>query len=179
VLAEDKGGNNHCKTWAIHESYPDLALNDCECQGISNTKQCSSWTSLLSTRFRVVHHCNPGGWCMAYLLQFCGLSDPLQLFYLEQRSAAAVVEPEQGPAFAGFRPFQLDDLLAWSLETARRRGWDSEQIQRTVLDVWIDRADVIRQWQARLRVEPSDRLLVAALGSRGDWRQRCEALLHA
>ena len=116
---------------------------------------------------------------MAYLLQFCGLSDPLQLFYLEQRSAAAAIEPEQGPAFAGFRPFQLDDLLAWSLETARQRHWDSEQIQRTVLDVWLDRADVIRQWQARLRVEPSDRLLVAALGSRGDWRQRCEALLQA
>jgi hypothetical protein len=112
---------------------------------------------------------------MTYLLQFCGLSDPLELFYLEQRSAAAAVEPERGPAFAGFRPVQLDDLLAWSLETAR----DSEQIQRTVLDVWLDRADVIRQWQARLRVEPSDRLLVAALGSRGDWRQRCEALLQA
>ncbi len=116
---------------------------------------------------------------MAYLLQFCGLSDPLQLFYLEQRSAAAANEPEQGPAFAGFRPFQLDDLLGWSLETARQRHWDSEQIQRTVLDVWMDRADVIRQWQARLRVEPSDRLLVAALGSRGDWRQRCETLLQA
>ena len=114
---------------------------------------------------------------MAYLLQFCGLSDPLQLFYLEQRSVSDTVE--QGPAFAGFRPFQLDDLLGWALETARQRHWDSEQIQRTVLDVWIDRADVIRQWQARLRVEPSDRLLVAALGSRGDWRQRCEALLQA
>ncbi|MEB3361267.1 MAG: hypothetical protein VKI42_03970 [Synechococcaceae cyanobacterium] len=114
---------------------------------------------------------------MAYLLQFCGLSDPLQLFYLEQRSVSDTAE--QGPAFAGFRPFQLDDLLGWALETARQRHWDSEQIQRTVLDVWIDRADVIRQWQARLRVEPSDRLLVAALGSRGDWRQRCEALLQA
>ena len=112
---------------------------------------------------------------MTYLLQFCGLSDPLQLFYLEQRSAA----DHPGPAFAGFRPFQLDDLLTWALETANQRHWDGDQIQRTVLDVWMDRADVIRQWQARLRLEPSDRLLVTALGSRRDWRQRCETLLQA
>lgn len=115
---------------------------------------------------------------MTYLLQFCGLSDPLQLFYLEQRRGAGCGE-DDGPVFAGFRPFQLDDLLAWSLETARSRRWDCEQIERTVLSVWMERADVIRQWQARLRLEPADRLLVAALGSRHDWRLRCESLLEA
>jgi hypothetical protein len=115
------------------------------------------------------------GWRMTYLLQFCGLSDPLQLFYLEQRSNG----PGSGPAFAGFRPFQLDDLLGWAQETARQRQWDTEQIQRTVLDVWMERADLIRQWQMRLQLEPADRLLVAALGSRHDWRQRCETLLQA
>lgn len=120
----------------------------------------------------------PAGWYMTYLLQFCGFSDPLQLFYLEQRSGAA--EPSTtGPVFAGFRPFQLDDLLGWALETARARQWDSDQIQRTVLDAWMDRADVIRQWQQRLQLEPADRRLVTALGSRQDWRQRCETLLQA
>ena len=114
---------------------------------------------------------------MSYFLQFCGLSDPLQLFYLEQRSGGA--KGDEGPVFAGFRPVQLDDLLTWSLEMARNRRWDSEQIERTVLSVWMERADVIRQWQARLRLEPCDRLLVAALGSRQDWSQRCESLLQA
>ena len=57
---------------------------------------------------------------MTYLLQFCGLSDPLQLFYLEQRSGA---DPAAGPVFAGFRPFQLDDLLGWAVEAARCRRW--------------------------------------------------------
>jgi hypothetical protein len=115
---------------------------------------------------------------MSYLLQFCGFSDPLQLFYLEQRSGTA--DPSRaGPVFAGFRPFQLDDLLGWALDTARTRQWDSEQIQSTVLAVWMERADLIRQWQMRLRVEPADRLFVAALGSRQDWRQRCETLLQA
>ncbi|MFM7085751.1 MAG: hypothetical protein ACKOXO_01995 [Cyanobium sp.] len=126
---------------------------------------------------------------MTYLLQFCGLSDPLQLFYLEQRSAAAATaataataaagtEAAPGPVFAGFRPFQLDDLLGWALDTAGRRHWDGEQIQRTVLAVWMERAGVIHQWQSRLRQEPPERLLVAALGSRQDWRLRCETLLQ-
>jgi hypothetical protein len=113
---------------------------------------------------------------MAYLLQFCGFSDPLQLFYLEQRSGT---DRDGLPVFAGFRPFQLDDLLGWATDTARVRQWDSDQIQRTVLDVWMERADVIHQWQIRLRLEPADRLLVAALGSRQDWRRRCETLLQA
>jgi hypothetical protein len=116
---------------------------------------------------------------MAYLLQFCGLSDPLQLFYLEQRSSTGAEGHSEGPAFGGFRPFQLDDLLGWALETARVRHWNGELIQRTVLDAWMERADVIRQWQLRLRDEPADQLLVAALGSRQDWGQRCESLLQA
>jgi hypothetical protein len=116
---------------------------------------------------------------MTYLLQFCGLSDPLQLFYLEQRTAPAGPDPAgAGPSFGGFRPFQLDDLLHWALETSRGRRWDGEAIQRTVLDVWMDRADVIRQWQLRLREEPSDRVLVAGIGTQRDWEQRCEQLLR-
>jgi hypothetical protein len=116
---------------------------------------------------------------MVYLLQFCGFSDPLQLFYLEQRRL-----PDQpqvapaGPAYGGFRPFQLDALLSWALDTARWRHWDGEAIQRTVLDEWMERAELIRQWQLRLREEPADRLLVAALGTRQDWDLQCEDLLR-
>jgi hypothetical protein len=109
---------------------------------------------------------------MAYLLQFCGVSDPLQLFYLEQSTM------EQGPAFAGFRPFQLDDLLAWAQDTARGRGWDLSLIQSTVLDVWMERAEAIRQWQLRLLAEPEDRRVVAGLGTQHDWERRCEAMLR-
>jgi hypothetical protein len=119
---------------------------------------------------------------MTYLIQFCGLSDPLQLFYLEQQSGAGGAEDGagglRGPAFAGFRPFTLDELLAWALDTARQRSWDLEGIQRTILDVWMERADLIRQWQLRLRDEPADRLLVAALGTQRDWTRRCESLLR-
>ena len=116
---------------------------------------------------------------MTYLMQFCGLSDPLQLFYLEQRcESAGELGPGRGLAFAGFRPFTLDELLAWALDTARQRSWDREGIQRTVLDVWMERADLIRQWQLLLREEPSDRLLVAGLGTQHDWTRRCETMLR-
>jgi hypothetical protein len=118
---------------------------------------------------------------MDYFLQFCGFTDPLELFYLEQRHLAAqpALVATPGPAYGGFRPFQLDGLLAWALETAQGRRWEGEAIQRTVVDVWMERADVIRQWQLRLQDEPADRLLVAAIGSRSDWGQHCEALLRA
>ncbi|MEB3242221.1 MAG: hypothetical protein VKO44_01150 [Cyanobacteriota bacterium] len=120
---------------------------------------------------------------MAYLLQFCGLSDPLSLFYLEQRTLASADAPATdasplGPAFGGFRPFQLDDLLGWAVDIARGRRWDLEAIQRTVVDEWMERADAIRQWQARLREEPADRLLVAGIGTPQDWSLRCELLLR-
>ncbi|MEY4353148.1 MAG: hypothetical protein ACK40D_01060 [Cyanobacteriota bacterium] len=119
---------------------------------------------------------------MAYLLQFCGVTDPLQLFYLEQRNHPQ--EPQAagsapiGPAFGGFRPFQLDDLLSWALDIATGRSWDREAIQHTVVDVWMERAEVIHQWQVRLREEPADRLLVAGIGTPEDWSARCERLLH-
>jgi len=133
---------------------------------------------------------------MTYLLQFCGFSDPLQLFYLEQSALGTAASPAPipegpipsggltpgaaaGPAFGGFRPFQLDDLLAWALDTARLRQWDPGLVQCTVLDCWLERAEAIRQWQRRLREEPADRLLVAGIGSQHDWQQRCEAMLRA
>jgi len=119
---------------------------------------------------------------MAYLLQFCGVTEPLQLFYLEQRNLHSrepeVVGAPIGPAFGGFRPFQLDDLLSWALDIARGRSWDREAIQRTVVDVWMERAEVIHQWQVRLREEPADRLLVAGIGTPEDWSVRCERLLR-
>ncbi len=118
---------------------------------------------------------------MTYLLQFFGVSDPLQLFYLEQGSGASPPSGAipSGPSFGGFRPFQLDDLLDWALETARGRQWDGELIQRTVLHVWMERAEAIRQWQLRLREEPCDRVLVTGIGTQRDWEHRCEQLLHA
>lgn len=121
---------------------------------------------------------------MTYLLQFCGVIEPLQLFYLEQRNLDAqaaplgAADPAAGLAFGGFRPFQLDDVMAWAQDIARGRKWDLEAIQRTVLDVWMERAEVIRQWQSRLREEPADRLLVAAIGTPLDWSARCERLMR-
>ena len=111
---------------------------------------------------------------MTYLLQFSGLSDPLQLFYLELGG-----EQASGPVFAGFRPFQLDDLLGWAGGIAAQRQWDLEAIHQAVMGAWMERADLIHQWQLRLREEPADRLVAAGLGSQRDWELRCEAMLRA
>jgi len=107
---------------------------------------------------------------MTYLLQLCGFSDPLRLFYLEQ---------QQGPCYGGFRRFHLDDLMEWALTIGSRRHWDADLIQRTVMDHWLQRAEQIRLWQERLCQQPSQHLLVAAIGTNHDWQQRCERLLEA
>ncbi|MBM5789196.1 MAG: hypothetical protein FJ071_05265 [Cyanobacteria bacterium M_DeepCast_200m_mx_001] len=41
-------------------------------------------------------------------------------------------------------------------------------VQATMMDVWLERAEAIRQWQLRLQQEPADRLLVAGLGTQHD-----------
>ena len=43
----------------------------------------------------------------------------------------------------------------------------------------MERAELIRQWQLRLKAEPSDRLVVAGLGTPTDWQRRCEGMLRA
>ncbi len=48
-----------------------------------------------------------------------------------------------------------------------------------MLDLWLERADLIQQWQWRLRQEPFDRRVVAGLGSQRDREQRSELLLRA
>ena len=70
-------------------------------------------------------------------------------------------------------------MLGWALETARGRGWELDLIHATVVDVWLERAEAIRQWQLRLLAEPDDRRLVAGLGTQHDWERRCEAMLQA
>lgn len=109
---------------------------------------------------------------MALLLQFFGISDALHLFELEQRYP-------HGPVFAGFRPCQLDRLLSWGQQTAQRRCWDLDLVHQAVLKGWLEREELIRQWQFRLRASPSNQLLVTGLGSERDWQQRCEQLFDA
>jgi len=50
------------------------------------------------------------------------------------------LEQAAGPAFAGFRPFQLDDLLSWAQRTAGQRHWDLEAIHNAVVSTWMERA---------------------------------------
>jgi len=42
----------------------------------------------------------------------------------------------------------------------------------------MERAEVIRQWQLRMREEPEDWRLVAGIGTQQDWELRCEAMLR-
>jgi len=50
--------------------------------------------------------------------------------------------------------------LSWAQLTAQQRHWDLVAIHHAVLNSWIERADLIRQRQLRLRDEPADRVVV-------------------
>ena len=108
---------------------------------------------------------------MALLLQFFGISDPLHLFELEQRYP-------RGPVFAGFRPCQLDRLLSWGQQAGQSRRWEPDQVHQAVLRGWLEREELIRQWQRLLGSAPADQLLVAGLGNERDWQQRCEQMFR-
>ena len=109
---------------------------------------------------------------MALLLQFFGISDSLNLFRLEQGQPA-------GPVFAGFRPCQLDRLLGWGQQAAEQRCWDQQLVHQALLKGWLEKEELIAQWQRILGQAPADRLLVAGLGTPQDWQLRCEKMFEA
>lgn len=103
-------------------------------------------------------------------LHFFGFGDCLRLFELEQQT---------GLVLHGFRPLQLDGLLQWSQRVAIQRHWDCEQLQQQVMSLWMEQAEQVRAWQAGLSHLPHDQVLVAGLGSQGDWSRHWEHLLRA
>ena len=102
-------------------------------------------------------------------LHFFGFGDSLRLFELEQQTGLWV---------RGFRPLQLDGLLQWSQRVASSQHWDCDALQHQVMGLWMERADQIRRWQVGLQTLPQEQVLVAGLGSHGDWSRHWEQMLQ-
>ena len=102
-------------------------------------------------------------------LHFFGFGDSLRLFELEQQTGLWV---------RGLRPLQLDGLLQWSQRVAGQQHWDGDALQHQVMRLWVERSDQISRWQAGLRQLPDDQVLVAGLGSQGDWSRHWERMLR-
>jgi len=102
-------------------------------------------------------------------LHFFGFADSLRLFELEQQTGLWV---------RGFRPLQLDGLLQWSQRVASSQHWDCDALQHQVMGWWMERADQIRRWQVGLQTLPQEQVLVAGLGSHGDWSRHWERMLQ-
>ena len=102
-------------------------------------------------------------------LHFFGFGDSLRLFELEQQTGLWV---------CGFRPLQLDGLLQWTQRVASQQHWDHDALQHQVMRLWMERSDQIRRWQAGLQQLPEEQVLVAGLGSHGDWSRHWERMLR-
>ena len=102
-------------------------------------------------------------------LHFFGLGDVLRRFELEQLT---------GLSLMGFRPVTLDGLVLWSHNVAIQHHWDSESIQRDVLNLWLDKAEEISSWKHRLRHSPEEITLLAGIGDERTWRRHWEFMLR-
>ena len=69
--------------------------------------------------------------------------------------------PQLGVEYLGTHKCTLDALLR-SVETVpSMRGWDLDQVLDSVINFWMNNADRIRYWKARLNDAGSENLLVS------------------
>jgi len=83
-----------------------------------------------------------------------------QIFY----SAECAATPQiRSGVFAGLRPSSSTDLLGWAQASCQRRGWERRGESRArCFNVWMERAEVIRNAVASCVQSQPDRLLVPA-----------------
>ena len=64
-------------------------------------------------------------------------------------------------------------------QAAEQRCWDQQLVHQALLKGWLEKRELIAQWQRILGQAPADRLLVAGLGTPQDWQLRCEKMFEA
>ena len=52
-------------------------------------------------------------------------------------------------------------------------------MHQALLKGWLEKEELIAQWQRIMGQAPADRLLVAGLGTPQDWQLRCEKMFEA
>ena len=74
----------------------------------------------------------------------------------------------------------VSSIACWDGATsAEQRCWDQQLVHQALLKGWLEKEELIAQWQRILGQAPADRLLVAGLGTPQDWQLRCEKMFEA
>lgn len=112
---------------------------------------------------------------MQYTFEILGISPILDFFNHQQQVS-------QKPSAAGIQylgTYQCTlDALIQSLENVPpKQDWDMDRVVDTVIQFWLNHAEPIRYWQARLKDAGHDNLLVSRVADFKSLKAQFESLL--
>ncbi|AFZ57402.1 hypothetical protein H6G54_26025 [Anabaena cylindrica FACHB-243] len=112
---------------------------------------------------------------MTYSFDIVGVS-PVLYFFNHQQQSWEKNQPE-GVEYLGTQTCTLDAFLE-SVESVPPIGsWNLDQVLDTVIQFWVNNAESIQYWQARLKDAGRDNLLVARVADIKALQAEFESLL--
>ncbi|WP_066382499.1 MULTISPECIES: hypothetical protein [unclassified Anabaena] len=112
---------------------------------------------------------------MKYTFDIVGVS-PVWQFFTHQQQTSNKPQP-QAIEYLATHKCTLDALLETVEPLPIKWGWNTEQVIDTVVQFWMNNADSIRYWKARLNDAGKDNILVARLAEITALQAEFESLL--
>lgn len=112
---------------------------------------------------------------MKYTFDIVGVS-PVWQFFNHQQQSLQKPQP-QAIEYLGTHKCTLDALLETVEPVPLKWGWNTEQVIDTVVQFWLNNADNINYWKARLTDAGNDNILVARLADIKALQAEFESLL--
>lgn len=113
---------------------------------------------------------------MKYTFDIVGVSPIWQFFNHQQQTIHQPVS--QGVEYLSTHKCTLDALLESVEPLPIKWGWNTEQVKETVVKFWVNNAESIRYWQARLLDAGNENILVARLAEIRSLQAEFESLLR-
>ncbi|QSJ18919.1 hypothetical protein JYQ62_09280 [Nostoc sp. UHCC 0702] len=112
---------------------------------------------------------------MKYTFDIIGVSPVWQFFTNQQES---LQKPQnQGVEYLGTQKCTLDALIETVEPVPAKWNWNTEQVIDTVVQFWMNNAETIRYWKARLSDAGNDNILVARVADITALQAEFESLL--
>jgi hypothetical protein len=113
---------------------------------------------------------------MKYTFDIVGVSPVWQFFNHQQHSKQQPTP--QAIEYLGTHKCTLDALIETVEPVPIKWGWNTEQVLDTVVSFWMNNAESIRYWKARLTDAGNENILVARLADITAIQAEFDSLLH-
>jgi hypothetical protein len=113
---------------------------------------------------------------MNYTFDIVGVS-PVWQFFNHQQQSQQQPKP-QGIEYLGTHKCTLDALIETVEPVPIKWGWNTEQVLDTVVSFWMNNAESIRYWKARLTDAGNENIIVARLADITAIQAEFETLLN-